>query len=84
MNLRPLGYEQYHGRPSCVGSSLVVALTSADGWPTVVDGLVRLPHLGVSRTVSCTNSCTNTVANLLVSALTCVDGEANQAVSLLS
>ena len=65
MNPRPLGYEPYDVCLCRLASSLVVALTSADGWLGVHAGLRRLPRLNPSRHVSCTNPCTNLVVNVL-------------------
>jgi hypothetical protein len=54
-----LGYEPYDVGLCRRGPSLVTALASADLRYGVFPGLLRLPHLSLSRHVSCTNPCTN-------------------------
>ena len=46
-----LGYKPYDGRLCRPGRSLVIALASANLRREVVSGLLRLPHLSLSRRV---------------------------------
>src|SRR5262249_40928707 len=66
LNPRPLGYEPYDVRLPCLASSLVAALTSADGQRVFMPGPLRLPRLNPPRRVSCTNACTNPPSGQLV------------------
>jgi hypothetical protein len=65
LNPRPLGYKHYDVRLCRLASSLVTALTSADGRRAFMPGPLRLPRLNSSRRVLCTNPCTNLVIKSL-------------------
>jgi hypothetical protein len=67
MHLLSLGYEPHNMRLFRLGQSLVTALASADVRREAVSGLLRLPHLSLSRHVLCTDPCTNRVPELRAS-----------------